>query len=169
MRIPCRLALLTVAACLALLPGCGGDDDGATPSIDADPNAPDADPNASDADPNQPDSGGGGTAGEVPCGDVPTCTSPEGCCVTGKGGGDEECTAQEDCMEGIFQGCDGRNDCTGDDYCCLSGGGVICVGAGDCSIALCSTPDDCPEEGDMCCMDEGGGGSGVCAADCTPK
>lgn len=159
-----RLCLL-VTLSLSLAYACGGDDDGGTPSVDADPNAPDADPNAADADPDQADSGAG-AAGEVPCGDGPACTSPEGCCVTGgKGGGDQTCATAEQCADGFFQECDGRNDCPGDDYCCLGGGGVSCTNADDCGIAICSTPADCPTEGDMCCMGEGDA-AGACSATC---
>jgi hypothetical protein len=160
----CLLAVL----CLSIGSSCGGDDDGGAPSIDADPNAPDADPNAADADPNQADGGGGGVAGEVECGDGPACESPEGCCISGgKGGGDQTCMAEDDCMEGIFQACDGRNDC-GADYCCLAGGGFACVVADDCNFAVCSTPDDCPTEGDMCCKPDGED-SGVCNETCGGK
>jgi hypothetical protein len=161
--MPLRLCLLA-ALCLSVTASCGGDDDDGSdgsPSIDADPGA-------SDANPDQADSGGGGTAGEVPCGPDAVCVSPEGCCVTGGGADDQSCTAQEDCMDGIYQGCDGRDDCSGGDYCCVTEtDGIICVGAGDCALALCETPDDCPNDGDLCCM--GDNGYGACAADCTPK
>ena len=96
---------LGCSVAVALSVGCVGDDDplgasydAATPSADADPNAPDAapggdTPDAGDNGGGPPDAGdpGGDNAG-VACGDTMTCTGDDVCCVS-IGGGSASCAS----------------------------------------------------------------------------
>jgi hypothetical protein len=149
----CVIAIIVVA--------CGEDE---VPGIDAPPAAVDApgggDGATIDAAQTRPDAAMG-----VDCsGD--TCTPSQECCVRGLGEM-ASCVNQGNCMGAVIE-CDGPEDCSGGDDCCLSStgptsGGSACT-SGTCQREICHSPADCTSPTDMCCAL---GPLGVCAPNCT--
>jgi hypothetical protein len=126
------------------------------------------------------DGGGGGMTTDagpagVACGTM-TCsgTTPQ-CCVPRDPGGMATCISADAVCMGVAASCDGPEDCTAPQQCCVgfgsTGGGASCQNAcGLGSRAACHAASDCPSVDGlmrMCCPFTGGGFSGsVCLPMC---
>jgi len=176
---PHRVAFVLAAAASA----CGGDgapgiaDSGSDAPIDASrPDAPaDASPPTdasagTDADPT------GITSNSIPCG-ADTCNTYQGavCCV-GPPPATPFCTTGPCPAGDDTYGCDGHEDCSGTEQCCVAGQltgtptgrSSRCVG--DCQYptrsTICHEDKDCPTNAAVCCFHA----SGLPAAgDCRPS
>jgi len=148
----------TTTLCIAstLLFACGDDDGGGTgdsgDSADNDAAVGDgSDGGGGDSDGSSDNADAGGDFTGIPCADD-TCESGTEVCCAGEGG----LTCETTC-DTISFGCDGPEDCEGDDVCCGSGqDGTQCAAAGECGNqqdgdVVCHVADDCPEAGQDCC------------------
>jgi hypothetical protein len=182
MRTPPRALYLLVP--IALIVGCSFDQTGlgnapvmdapqgtadapAAVTPDAPPGGSGADARVADAPPTTPD---GSPYVGVSCGTM-TCTGTDVCCVPGFGGGNTGATCAAQCGPGESTfACDGPEDCSGGQVCCMSRGGSSCTdpdscgGIGGGSVA-CRTANDCQSGGDQCCPLQGTSVS-VCAQVC---
>lgn len=161
-------------AAVLLAQGCGDDDgDGDGDSSAIDGGGGDGEDGGGggggDGGDDNADAGGGDFEG-IPCGDDTCDEAAEECCV-GEGG--PSCVSKDTC-ETVTFGCDGPEDCpAADDLCCGNGAdGTSCQPAEDCggggeSPVVCHADEECPEQGDECCIPPQLE-SGVCRPNCGP-
>jgi hypothetical protein len=122
--------------------------DATVAEVDAAPVA-DADPAAPDADPAAPDAAAGGESTIISCG-ADTCSrDSEICCYTNFPNITQMCAAADACMApAVIATCDGPEDCTGGDICCVNTTGAVCKPASECTGTtagqVCHTDEDCP-------------------------
>ncbi len=120
----------------------------------------------------------GGATGTIACGMGVTCNAAtQVCCATagmgGGGGGDAggataSCVAIGACNTGLSVSCEGTDNCSGGDVCCLAEGSAgassTCeASCGQGSIQLCDMDTDCTAPA-TCRMSAMFGGLGVCRA-----
>ncbi len=154
------LILLVIAGCSFDAGGLGSHatDDASVPgTADAPATTADAPPGTPDAMVTTPDAPVVTTpdASEVgvACGNM-TCTGGDVCCVPRGGGGNPQCQQQCDGGTNTFA-CDGPEDCSGTQVCCMSQSGSSCSDScGFGQAQACHQQSDCSGI-DTCCPVQG--------------
>jgi hypothetical protein len=114
------------------------------------------------------DAGGGGEPG-ITCGTEICDPDTHKCCVS-QGVTNQTCIPAADQCTGTTIGCDGPEDCQGDDACCgtFSAGSVstACGAQSSCQFVLCNTSNDCPASSPMCCSSSLFPDASICSQFC---
>jgi hypothetical protein len=104
----------------------------------------------------------------ITCGTDTCDPSVQECCVA-QNGMSQECVASGTCQSTTI-GCDGPEDCQGNDSCCgtFAAGSVStgCDAQSSCQFVLCNTSDDCPVSSPMCCSSALFPNASVCSQVC---